>query len=111
MQLSEKQLIIKFAITLQSIDNVTFIVSNDGFGLKQNGVNADWREIVRIMNTQKCVTTSVVNINQQIISVRQCTEPTKGARAIYDILKYKYVPFLRKKSVVTPAEIGISYSP
>jgi hypothetical protein len=75
------------------------------YQLKQNGKNSDWREIVRIMNTQKCVTTSVVNIKQQIISVRQCTEPTKEVKSIYDLLKYKHAPFTRKKSVVTPAEI------
>lgn len=63
------------------------------------------------MNTQKCVTTSVVNIENQTISIRQCTEPTKEARAIYDMLKYKYVPFTRKKSVETPAKIFKSDSP
>ena len=29
------------------------------YQLKQKGCHSDWREIVRIMNTQKCVTTSV----------------------------------------------------
>jgi transposase len=74
------------------------------YQLKQNDINSDWREIVRTMNTQKCVTTSVVTICQETISVRQCTEPTKEVKAIYDILKYKYVPFTRKKYVVTPAD-------
>lgn len=76
------------------------------YQLKQSGINSDWREIVRTMNTQKCVTTSVVNIMKQTISVRQCTEPTKEVAKIYDLLKYKHVPFVRKKYVVTPAEIS-----
>jgi hypothetical protein len=73
--------------------------------LKQKGIHSDWREIVRIMNTHKCVTTSVVNIEEKVISVRQCTEPTQQVKRIYELLKYKYVPFIRKKSVVPPAEI------
>jgi len=81
-----------------------WLVSTIRYQLKQNGINADWREIIRRMNTQKCVTTSVVNIRKQTISVRQCTEPNKEVKAIYDILKHKYVPFVRKKSVVPPAE-------
>jgi transposase len=82
-----------------------WLVATIRYQLKQQGMNSDWREIVRRMNTQKCITTSVVNINQQTISIRQCTEPTKEAKEIYDLLKYKHQPFVRKKSVVPPAEI------
>jgi len=75
------------------------------YQLKQSGINSDWREIVRKMNTQKYVTTSIENISQQTIPIRQCTEPTKEVKEIYDKLKYKYQPFARKKSVVLPVEI------
>jgi len=82
-----------------------WLVSTIRYQLKQKGINSDWREIVRTMNTQKCVTTSVVNIKDEIISVRQCTEPNQKVKQIYDLLNYKYVPFVRKKSVVLPAKI------
>ena len=82
-----------------------WLVATIRYQLKQKEYNNDWREIVRIMNTQKCVTTSVENIKDEVISVRQCTEPSAKVKHIYDLLKYKYVPFVRKKSVVTPAEI------
>jgi len=88
-----------------------WLVATIRFQLKQNGINSDWREIVRKMSTQKCVTTSMVNINQQTISIRKCTEPTKEVKQIYDILKYKYVPFTQKKSVVPPVEIFKNYDP
>lgn len=88
-----------------------WLVATIRYQLKQKGINSDWREIVRRMNTQKCVTTSVVNIKQETISVRQCTVPTKDIKAIYDILHYKYAPFSRKKSVVPPAEISKNNSP
>jgi len=88
-----------------------WLVATIRYQLKQNGMNSGWREIVRSMNTQKCLTTSVVNIERQTILIRQCTEPTKVTKAIYDWLKYKYVPFTRKKSVGTPAEILKNDSP
>lgn len=82
-----------------------WLVATIRYQLKQKGIHSDWREIVRTMNTQKCVTTSVVNIRNEVISIRQCTEPTQQAKTIYDKLNYKYAPFIRKKSVVPPAEI------
>ena len=88
-----------------------WLVATIRYQLKQKGINSDWREIVRRMSTQKCVTTSMVNIKQETLSIRQCTEPTIEVKAIYDILKYKYAPFTRKKSVVPPAEILKNNSP
>jgi len=82
-----------------------WLVSTIRYQLKQKGFNYDWREIVRTMNTQKCVTTSVVNIKEETISIRQCTEPSQQVKKIYDLLNYKYAPFVRKKSVVLPDEI------
>ncbi|MCF8298378.1 MAG: hypothetical protein K9J13_12600 [Saprospiraceae bacterium] len=57
------------------------------------------------MNIHKCVTTSVENIRNEIISVRQCAEPKQAAKNVYDLLNFKYAPFVRKKSVVPPDEI------
>jgi len=82
-----------------------WLVATIRYQLKQQGINSDWCEIMWTMNTQKCVTTSLVNIKNETISIRQCTEPTKEVKKIYDLLKYKYAPFVRKKSVVPPAEI------
>jgi transposase len=81
-----------------------WVVATIRYQLKIKSVHSDWREIVRIMNTQKCITTSMVNRNNETISIRQCTEPIKAARTIYDALQYKYAPFARKKSVVPPSE-------
>ncbi|MCD6113583.1 MAG: hypothetical protein J7J86_10015 [Bacteroidales bacterium] len=75
------------------------------YQLKQKGYNHEWKEVVSIMNTQKCITTIVKNIKEKTISVRQCSEPTQLVKQIYNLMNYKYVPFHRKKSVVLPAEI------
>ena len=79
-----------------------WLVSTIRYQLKQKGYTSGWNEIVRIMNTQKCVTTTMQNINEQTISIRQCTEPTVKVKEIYDLMGYKSMPFYRKKSVVVP---------
>ncbi|MCF8302556.1 MAG: transposase [Bacteroidales bacterium] len=88
-----------------------WLVSTIRYQLKQKGFHHDWREIVRIMSTQKCVTTSVENSQNKTITVRQCTQPTKAVVTIYDLLNYKHFPFRRKKSVVPPAAILKNKSP
>ena len=83
-----------------------WLVATIRYQLKQQGVHNDWREIVRIMNTQKCETTCMTNIRNEVISIRQCSEPSMAVRNIYDWLDYKPLPFVRKKSVVPPAEFS-----
>jgi hypothetical protein len=63
-------------------------------------VSFQWKEIVRIMNTQKAVTTMAQNKVDEIILSRRCTAPNDNAKMIYDKLGYKYNPFKKKKSVV-----------
>ena len=77
-----------------------WVVNTVRFKLKQNDIKSQWREIVRQMNTQKCVTTTVQNTREQWISIRKCSEPEDKVTRIYDALKYKYAPFIREKSVV-----------
>lgn len=77
-----------------------WIVSTVRYQLQQKDIKSEWREIVRVMNTQKCVTTTVQNTREQWISIRKCSEPEDKVTRIYDALKYKYAPFIRKKSVV-----------
>jgi transposase len=77
-----------------------WIVNTIRYQLKQKGINSDWREIVRIANTQKAVTTTAQNSDENIIVIRNCSEPTQKVKLLYDTLKYKYYPFTKKKSVV-----------
>ncbi len=82
-----------------------WVVNTVQFKLRQKNIKSEWREIVRQMNTQKCVTTVVQNIREQWISIRKCSEPEDKVIRIYDALKYKYAPFIRKKSVVPKPQI------
>ena len=82
-----------------------WVVNTIRYQLKQKGINNEWRDIVRIMNTQKVVTTTMNNEWDQQIIIRQCSEPTEQVSKIYTVLQYKQKPFTRKKSVVPHTEI------
>ena len=74
--------------------------------LKQDNINFRWQEIVRTMNTQKAVTTLAQNTQDQVIMIRRCSEPNQNVRKIYDALKFRYAPFVKKKSVVHKSELA-----
>jgi transposase len=79
-----------------------WLVNTARYQLKQKGINHNWKELVRIMDTQKAVTTTMVNEYNQVIVIRQCSEPTQDNLTIYDALGFKPKPFTRKKFVVPP---------
>jgi len=76
-----------------------WLVSTIRYQLKLQGINHSWSEIVRIMNTQKMVTTTIENTKGDIIKIRQCSEPTQEVQLICSKLKYQAIPMPRKKSV------------
>ena len=88
-----------------------WVVNTIRYQLKQKSINNEWKDIVRIMNSQKLVTTTMVNEYDQQIIIRQCSEPTEQVNKIYTALKYKPQPFSRKKSVVPPPEIKKAETP
>lgn len=70
--------------------------------LKKEGITSGWSELVRIMNTQKIVSTRMNGPNGKIIQIRKCSEPTNQVSQIYKALNYKSKPFNQKKFVVPP---------
>lgn len=88
-----------------------WVVNTIRHQLKQKGINNQWSDIVRIMNTQKIVTTTMQNEYGQQIAIRQCSEPTEQVTEIYTALHYKPQPFTRKKSVVPPPEFKKTQNP
>ena len=81
-----------------------WVVNTIRHQLKKEKIHSGWTEIVRIMNTQKAVTTSAQNDKDELILIRRCTNPNDKVKMIYDALKYKYAPFTKKKSVVLKSE-------
>lgn len=76
------------------------IVATIRYQLKQQNITHDWRNIVRIMNTQKTVTNSMKNKKGEKIIVRTCSVPSVKAKEIYDALNFKPAPFYRLKAVL-----------
>lgn len=74
-----------------------WVVNTIRYRLKQNEVNHYWTEIVRKMSTQKAITTHAVNSLGEVVHMRICSEPTKEASKIYDLLNYKKMPFRKIK--------------
>ncbi len=68
--------------------------------LKQHDLHYDWRNIVRIMNTQKAVSVRQESKSGQII-IRSCSRPSQQALGIYKALNIKSIPYANKKFVVT----------
>lgn len=88
-----------------------WVVNTIRYQLKQKNINNEWRDIVRIMNTQKIVTTTMDNEYDQQIIIRQCSEPSQPVMEIYTALDYKSKPFSRKKSVVPLSEFQNTQTP
>lgn len=88
-----------------------WLVCTIRYQLKLKGIHNDWREIVRIMNTQKSVTTTVENKKGDTIQIRQCSEPTDQVKQICDKLKYDPIPIPRKKSVWHTGEFSKNPKP
>ena len=66
--------------------------------------NSQWKEIIRILNTQKTVTTVSQNRYEQVIISHRCSDPTPKVEAIYRRLKYKPKPNTNRKFVVHKSE-------
>jgi transposase len=68
--------------------------------LKKQGVSHNWKEIVRIANTQKVITTTGTNASENTLQVRKCSEPGAKLKELQSLLKIKPRPFVKIKSVV-----------
>lgn len=68
--------------------------------LKSNGIRHNWKEIARIGNTQKVITTSGYNKAGVQIKVRKCSQPETKLRQLHQGLDIKPRPFTKLKSVV-----------
>jgi hypothetical protein len=76
------------------------IVNTIRYRLKKHGIKHNWKNIVRIMNTQKAATIFMKGKDNQRISYRVCSKPILDALEIYRALGYKAMPFYRQKFVL-----------
>ncbi len=76
------------------------VVNAIRYQLKQHNINHDWKNIVRIMNTQKMVVSTVKDEDDQLLIIKNCSKANTKAIEIYHALNFKQTPFKMKKFVV-----------
>ena len=76
------------------------LVATLRYQLKQKNITHDWSNIVRIMNTQKLVQTTMKTKENKTICTSICTQPNAQVFEIYNALNYKEIPLKRKKYVL-----------
>ena len=57
-----------------------WVVNTIRHQLKKGGIHCQWNEIVRIMNTQKAVSTLAQNNSEEVIQIRRCSEPNEKVK-------------------------------
>lgn len=62
------------------------------YQLREQGITWAWKEIVRIMNTQKSIISEFANKEQQWFLLANWSKPEPKAKKIYDTLKLQYKP-------------------
>ena len=75
------------------------LVNTVRYMLKQNNLNYDWKNIIRIMSTQK-IQTIKLPTDKKIMYVRKPSVPIKEVRQIYDATNCKHTQSAVKKYVV-----------
>jgi transposase len=76
------------------------IVSFIRHRLKQQGITHGWKEIKRIMSTQKYELNAINRRDGKTIWIKSCTRPTANTKEIYKLMGYKDIPYYRKNIVV-----------
>ena len=76
------------------------LVATIRYQLKQKGITHDWSNIVRIMNTQKLVKTTMKTKENTTICIIKASQPNAQVFEICNALNYNTSPIKRKKYVL-----------
>jgi hypothetical protein len=68
--------------------------------LKENNINYSWQTITEKMKTMQSSIVSVNNKQNEKLYIKLCTRPTKEQKDIFDSLKFKHRPYVRKTKIV-----------
>lgn len=69
--------------------------------LKKHDIHYSWSTIVEKMQSMQSSLVTVNNENNEKIYIKLCTRPSKDQLAIFDALKFKHRPYVRKTKVMT----------
>ena len=76
------------------------VVSLIRYRLHQKGLDYDWKNITRIMSTQKLVSNYFKDKEGKQICIRKCSVPIAQVAEIYQAMNYKMMPLYSRKYVV-----------
>lgn len=74
------------------------------YQLAKEDIHWSWKEIVRVMNTQKVITSEFSNKNKEWILLSSWSNPEQKAKKIYDALQLDYVPYFSFFFKITHAD-------
>lgn len=77
-----------------------WIVNTIRCTLKSKDIKHSWKEIVRIGNTHKAISTVGQNKAASTVKVRKCSVPSTKLKELYTALNLKQKPYSQQKSVV-----------
>lgn len=81
-------------LAYQVVNSITLL-------LKEKNIRYSWKTIVEKLKTQR-ITTSSINVKgNKKAYIKTCTRPNTDLKQIYEALKFKERPFVRKTKVVT----------
>lgn len=76
------------------------VVAAIRYQLAQSEIHHDWQNIVRLMNTQKMVVSTVKDSKDAVLMIKKCTKASPKVLEIYKALNLKQTPFRTKKYVL-----------
>lgn len=68
--------------------------------LREDNINYSWQTITEKMRTMQSSIVSVNNKQNEKLYIKLCTRPTKDQKHIFNSLKFKHRPFVRKTKLV-----------
>lgn len=76
------------------------VVATIRYQLKSKNINDSWQTILLKMNSQKSAITSMMDSENNKITIKNCSQASSDAKAIYKALNYKEKPYERKHIVL-----------
>lgn len=76
-----------------------WVVVTIRYQLKEKGIHHNWKQIVEIMNTQKSVQSTMINLKDETVIIRKCSEPNQKVCQIYQAINISNLPYKMIKSV------------
>lgn len=76
-----------------------WVVVTIRYHLKEKGIHHNWKQIVEIMNTHKSVESTMMNLKDEMVTIKKCSEPNQKVCQIYQATNISSLPYKMIKFV------------